>query len=62
MMDTVEDRLVSTRTIAEMLDFSITHVRDVMTKRRGFPKPIHIGGAKRYSWKEVVTWVKEQQR
>ncbi len=61
-MTAVEDRLVSTKTIAELFDLNVNHVSDRLTKRKGFPRPIYIGGARRYRLKEVMAYVESQNK
>lgn len=46
--------------IADMLRLNAAHVRDRLTKERGFPNAYRIGKSLRWSADEVEDWVKSR--
>ena len=57
----VEIKMISVKTIAQMLSLNESHVRDRVTRREDFPKPYKIGGAKRWNVAEVMEWLESKQ-
>lgn len=48
--------LWTTDDIAAYLQFSVPHVRDRIVHLPGFPKPLRIGGARRWAPADIKEW------
>ena len=53
----MEDRFITHTEIASLLQLNPAHVRDRLTKRKGFPRPFIFGGARRWKYSEVEDWI-----
>ena len=53
-------RYIGVEQIAAMLDLNVDHVRDRLTKRRGFPDAFRVGGL-RWRLDEIEGWIEKQR-
>ena len=47
--------------LAEVLKLNKNHVADRVTRRKDFPKPYQIGGARRWKEEDVLQWLEERK-
>jgi len=53
--------LMTVHDIADLVQMSLRSTRDRLVHTRGFPKPILVGGAKRWVKDEVTEWLMTQR-
>lgn len=53
--------LMTTEDIASLLKLAKRQVAERVTKRKDFPRPYVIGGARRWNREEVFQWVEERR-
>lgn len=53
--------LLTVDQLAELFQLNKRHVAERVTKRKDFPKPYQIGGARRWNEEEVLRWVEERR-
>lgn len=54
-------KMLTTEELAELLRLSKRQVAERVTKRKDFPRPFQIGGARRWYEHEVMQWLEERR-